>query len=82
MTTDSMIIASGTPTVDPAQITRYSLGLSLRSARAISRARLAPKSRCSTTLLSWVRAALEDRAAPRPPCPVAGAAALSGLPEA
>ncbi len=41
------------------QITMYSDGLSRRSARAISRARLAPKSRCSTTLLSCASASLD-----------------------
>ena len=46
---------SGTPTIDAAQIARNSLTLSFRSARAMSRARFAPKSRCSTTLLSWTR---------------------------
>ena len=69
-TTESASMMSGTPSVVPAQIIRYSLGLSLRSARAISRARLAPKSRCSTTLLSWASAWLDCSAAPRPPSPV------------
>ena len=49
---------SGTPTIEPAQIARNSDGLSLRSARAMSRARFAPKSRFSTTLLSWASATL------------------------
>ena len=58
-------ITTGTPIVVPAQIMRYSLSLSFRSARAISRARLAPKSRCSTTLLSWASAWLDWNAAPK-----------------
>ena len=66
--------------IDPAQIARNSLGLSLRSARAMSRARFAPKSRCSTTRLSWARATLEAMHLGEPPWPVV-AAALS-LPEA
>ena len=60
----------GRPSVVPAQITRYSEGFSCRSARAISRARFAPKSRCSTTLLSWVSAWLD--------CDGGGEAALAG----
>ena len=67
---------SGTPTMQAAQITRYSLTFSRRSARAISRARFAPKSRCSTTLLSWAMAWLDWRASWRPPCPDGAAGGL------
>ena len=63
----------------PTQITMYSDGLSCRSARAISRARLAPKSRCSTTLLSWVSAWLDAIAAARPPSPDGRRAGRLGL---
>ena len=58
-TTEKMTMPTGTPIVTAAQITRYSLTLRRRSARAISRARFAPKSRCSTTLLSWASAWLD-----------------------
>ncbi len=64
--TDSSTISSGTPTMVAAQMTRYSLGLRRRSARAISRARFAPKSRCSTTLLSWASASLDWSACAMP----------------
>ena len=57
-TTDRRNIPTGTPTMQPTQIIRNSDGLSLRSARAISRARFAPKSRCSTTLLTLASVAL------------------------
>ena len=68
MSGDRSSIASGTPMTVPAQISRNSDGLSLRSARAMSRARLAPKSRCSTTRLRLARAWLwEMRSAT--PCP-------------
>ena len=43
----------------PAQISRNSDGLRWRSARAMSRARFAPKSRCSTTRLRLLSASLE-----------------------
>src|SRR2546423_2985825 len=59
------IMISGTPIVEPAQIARNSLTLSLRSARAISRARLAPKSRASTTRLKFAIAALWVSISPR-----------------
>ena len=72
-TTDSTTIRIGTPTVLAAQITRYSLTLSRRSARAISRARFAPKSRCSTTLFSWAIAWLDCSASARPWPPLAAA---------
>ena len=49
---------TGMPTIAPAQMSKYSLTLSLRSARASSRDRFAPKSRCSTALFSCARAAL------------------------
>ena len=73
-------MASGIPMIETAQIARNSLGFSLRSARAMSRARFAPKSRCSTTLLSCDSAALEASMSWMPPWPVV-AAALS-LPDA
>ncbi len=82
MTTDSASITTGTPTVTPAHSIRYSETFSCRSARASSRARLAPKSRCSTTLLIWAIAALDWMAVARfwlSPSPLA---ALSGRPEA
>ena len=47
-----MNMRTGIPTIAPAQMKRYSLTLSLRSARASSRAMLVPKSRCSTMRLS------------------------------
>ncbi len=43
--------STGTPTIDPSQMNRYSDGFRRRSARASSLARFAPKSRPSTTLL-------------------------------
>ena len=66
-----------------AQITRYSLTFSRRSARAISRARFAPKSRCSTTLLSWaMRLARLERLLRGRPAPDAPAAGFGLRPEA
>ncbi len=73
--TESTSITSGTPTMQAAQIMRYSLTLRRRSARAISRAMFAPKSRCSTTRLSWLIAWLDWNAAARP----AWSPALSGF---
>jgi hypothetical protein len=54
--TDKATMISGMPTIEAPQIARYSDGLRRRSARASSRDRLAPKSRPSTTLLSWASA--------------------------
>ncbi len=73
MTTDSRSIATGMPTMEPAQIRRNSDGLSFRSARAMSRARFAPKSRCSTTRLRLLRVSLEAIIPATPPCPAAPA---------
>ena len=70
---------AGMPRVEPAQMTRNSDGLSLRSARAMSRARLAPKSRCSTTLLRLASASLWAMRSLIGPWPV-DAAFASGLP--
>ena len=53
--------------IEAPQIARNSLGLSLRSARAMSRARFAPKSRCSTTRLSEARATLWEIISAMPP---------------
>ncbi len=47
-----MNMKTGIPTTAPTQMNRYSLTLSLRSARASSRDRFAPKSRSSTTRFS------------------------------
>src|SRR4029079_1994792 len=77
---ENTTMRKGTRMMQTAQIARNSLGLSLRSARAMSRARFAPKSRCSTTRLSCDRAALEASMSWMPPWPVV-AAALS-LPDA
>ena len=77
-----MNMKTGIPTIAPAQMNRYSLTLSLRSARASSRAMLAPKSRCSTTRL---RAAIDEDWAIRSligPWPVDGAFVASWRPEA
>ena len=57
------------PKIEPAQIARNSDGLSFRSARAMSRARFAPKSRCSTTRFSWASATLCSSSSAMPPCP-------------
>src|SRR6478672_786468 len=62
---------SGTPMIEPAQMARNSDGFSLRSARAMSRARFAPKSRCSTTLFSWASATLWASRSEMPPAPLA-----------
>ena len=56
--TERTSMMRGTPTIEAAQMRRYSLTLRCRSARARSRARLAPKSRCSTALLKVLRASL------------------------
>ena len=45
---------AGTPSTAPTRMATYSLGFRTRSARASSRARLAPQSRFSTTLLKSV----------------------------
>ncbi len=81
-TTEKMTMPTGTPIVTAAQITRYSLTLRRRSARAISRARFAPKSRCSTTLLSCASAWLDWRAVARPLAAGVPAAGFSWRPEA
>src|SRR5262245_60466649 len=70
-TTDSTTIRTGTPIVHATQMTRYSLTFRRRSARAISRARFAPKSRCSTTLFSWDIAWLDWSASASPCVPPA-----------
>ncbi len=75
-------MATGTPTIEPAQMNRNSDGLSLRSARAISRARFAPKSRFSTTLLRLARAWLWAMRSLIGPCPVDAALPPSARPEA
>ena len=68
---------AGTPMVQPTQIMMYSETFSLRSARASSRARLAPKSRSSTRLLIEASAALLARKSLTGPSPVfLGAASL------
>ena len=72
----------GTPIVEPAQMSRYSDGLSLRSARASSRARFAPKSRPSTTLFRFASAWLWAMRSLIGPWPVAVGLACSCLPEA
>ena len=58
MNGDSTIMKIGMARVDAVQMSRNSDGFSLRSARAMSRARLAPKSRCSTTRLRLASASL------------------------
>ena len=63
---------TGMPTMAPTQMKRYSLTFSFRSARARSRARLAPKSRPSTALFSCEIAALCEMRSPSD-------AALSGF---
>ena len=55
-TIETASIPTGMPTIAPIQMKMNSDGLSLRSARAISRERLAPKSRPSTTLLKLASA--------------------------
>ena len=65
-----MNITTGTPMIEKAQIMRYSDGLSFRSARAMSRARLAPKSRPSTTLFRFASAWLWAIRSLIGPCPV------------
>ena len=79
-TSDPASMIAGTPRVVPIQIMKYSLILRWRSARAMSRARFAPKSRCSTTRLRLARATLwlsmSRDAAAQP------AALASGLPDA
>ncbi len=82
MTKPRMKNRTGMPTVAPAQIMRYSLTLSLRSARASSRARLAPKSRPSTTLFRLARAWLWAMRSLIGPWLAPAAAAASGLPDA
>ena len=62
-------MTSGIPMTDAAQIIRNSDGLSLRSARAMSRARFAPKSRCSTTRLRLLSVALWAISSATPPWP-------------
>ena len=57
-TNPTRYITTGIPMMAPTQMKRYSLTFSFRSARARSRAMFAPKSRCSTALLSWEIAAL------------------------
>ena len=77
-----MNMTTGIPTIAPAQMNRYSLTLSFRSARASSREMFAPKSRCSTTRLSG---AIAEDCAIRSligPWPVDGGFAGSGRPEA
>ena len=64
---DSRSMTSGTPTMLPAQMSRNSDGLSFRSARARSRDRFAPKSRCSTTLLRLLSAWLWAISSATPP---------------
>jgi hypothetical protein len=64
---DRANIATGMPTIEAPQMSRNSDGLSLRSARAMSRARFAPKSRCSTTLLRLLRAWLWAISSAMPP---------------
>src|SRR6478752_339913 len=64
---DATMNRNGSPKIAPIQIARNSDGLSFRSARAMSRARFAPKSRCSTTLLSWARATLWASRSEMPP---------------
>src|SRR3954471_20000669 len=66
---ESSSTTSGIPIVIPAQMSRNSDGLSRRSARAMSRARLAPKSRRSTTLLRLASASLCEISSATPPCP-------------
>ena len=79
---DRRNIPIGTPKMQPIQIKRNSDGLSLRSARAISRARFAPKSRCSTTLLTLASAcALGDQVGDGP-WPVDAAFLSAGFVEA
>ena len=68
--------------VAAAQIIRNSDGLSLRSARAMSRARFAPKSRCSTALLRLASAALWAIRSLIGPWLAADVGASVGLPEA
>ena len=78
-----MNMRTGMPTIEPAQIIRYSDGLSLRSARAISRARFAPKSRRSTTLLRLASAWLwAMQVADAGPARSSAAASPSARPEA
>src|SRR5664279_3484204 len=64
----------GTASAVAAQKAMNSPGLSLRSARAMSRARLAPKSRCSTTRFRRARATLWARMSPMPADCLAGVA--------
>ncbi len=75
---------NGTARTVAAHIPMNSPGLSFRSARAMSRARLAPKSRCSTTRLRRARATLWARMLPMPPdaCVDLTDAAASGFPAA
>src|SRR6478752_7196454 len=68
---DATMNRNGSPKIAPIQIARNSDGLSFRSARAMSRARFAPKSRCSTTLFSWARATLWASRSEMPPAPLA-----------
>ena len=77
-----MTISTGTPMIEPAQIMRNSEGLSFRSARAMSRARFAPKSRPSTTLFRFASAWLWAIRSLIGPCPVEATAAPSAFPDA
>ena len=70
MNGESRSISSGMPMVEPAQIIRNSDGLRCRSARAMSRARFAPKSRCSTTRLRLLSVSLDAIMSATPPWPL------------
>jgi hypothetical protein len=80
-TSDRARKASGVPTMQAPQIRRYSLTFRRRSARARLRARLAPKSRCSTTLLKFASASLPEIMSPMF-CWLPGDLTLSSLPAA
>ena len=76
--TERTTMISGMPTIDAPQIARNSEGFRRRSARARSRARFAPKSRCSRPLLSWASVWLWAIKSLIGPCPPPFAASSFG----